>query len=70
MQSFGYFLGGVDADAVCKWHYLKKIVNTLSNARTTTQKLTKNSFLTLSTPFSLARVYGLLSSLLAARNIL
>ena len=36
MQSFGYFLGGVDADAVCKWRYLKKIVNTLSNARNTT----------------------------------
>ena len=70
VQSFGYFLGGVDADTVCKWHYLKKIVNTLSNARNPTQKLTKNSFLTLSTPFSLARVYGLLSSLLAARNIL
>ena len=69
MQSFGYFLGGVDADAVCKWHYLKKIVSTLSNTRNTKQKLTKNSFLTLSTPFSLARVYGLLSSLLAARNI-
>ena len=69
VQSFGYFLGGVDAAAVCKWHYLKKIVNTLSNARNTTQKLTNNSFLTLSTPFSLARVYGLLSSLLAARNI-
>ena len=70
MQSFGYFLGGEDTDAVCKWHYLKKIVNTLSNARNTTPKLTKNSFLTLSTPLSLARVYGLLSSLLAARNIL
>ena len=36
MQSFGYFLGGVDADTVCKWLYLKKIVNTLSNARNTT----------------------------------
>ena len=70
MQSFGYFLGGVDADTVCKWHYLKKTVNTPSNARNTTLKLTKNSFLTLSTPFSLACVYGLLSSLLAARNIL
>ena len=70
MQSFGYFLGGVDAGAVCKWLYLKKIVHTLSNARNTTPKLTKNSFLTLSTPFSLARVYGLLSSLLAAKNIL
>ena len=43
VQSFGYFLGGVDADTVCKWHYLKKIVNTLSNARNTTQKLTKNT---------------------------
>ena len=70
VQSFGYFLGGVDAAAVCKWHYLKKILYTLSNARNTTLKLTKNSFLTLSTPFSLARVYGLLSSFLAARNIL
>ena len=48
----------------------QKIVNTLSNARTTMQKLTNNSLLTLSTPFSLARLYGLLSSLLAARNIL
>ena len=55
MQSFGYFLGGVDAGAVCKWHYLKKIVHTLSNARNTTPKLTKNSFLTLSTPFSRIR---------------
>ena len=36
MQSFGYFLGGVDADTVCKWHCLKKTVNTLSNARNTT----------------------------------
>ena len=70
VQSFGYFLGGVDAGAVCKWLYLKKILYTLSNARNTTLKLTKNSFLTLSTPFSLARVYGLLSSFLAARNIL
>ena len=68
MQSFGYFLGGVDAGAVCKWHYF--FLYTLSNARNTTLKLTKSSFLTLSTPFSLARVYGLLSSLLAARNIL
>ena len=64
------FLVVLDADTVCKWHYLKKTVNTLSNARNTTLKLTKNSFLTLSSPFSLARVYGLLSSLLAARNIL
>jgi len=54
VQSFGYFLGGVDADAVCKWRYLKKIVNTRSNARTATQKLTNNSFLTVSSPFSLA----------------
>lgn len=61
MQSLGYFLGGVDADAVCKWRYLKKIVNILGNARPTTQKLTNISFLTLSTPFSLVRVYGLLS---------
>ena len=37
VQSLGYFLGGVDADAVCKWRYSKNIVNTLSNARTTTQ---------------------------------
>ena len=50
MQSFGYFLGGVDADTVCKWHYLKKIVNTLSNARNTTQKLTKNSFFNIKHP--------------------
>ena len=50
--------------------FTQKIVNTLSNARATMQKLTNNSLLTLSTPFSLARLYGLLSSLLAARNIL
>ena len=50
MQSFGHFLGGVDAGAVCKCHYLKKIVNTLSNARNTTQKLTKNSFFNIKHP--------------------
>ena len=50
MQSFGYFLGGVDAGAVCKWLYLKKIVHTLSNARNTTQKRTKNSFFNIKHP--------------------